>query len=138
MAIGAWPPGRVVELTEQDCWDFLATQQVGRVAWCDRSPHLVPVNYVVAGASVRIRTTAYSELGRQARDKDVAFEVDDLDAFTRSGVSVVLAGRARPWSPEAARAGADAPELESWAAGQRSLVLSIEPGTVSGRRVLPS
>lgn len=127
-----WPRGRLVELTPSECWAELADHRVGRLVWCTGGrPHVVPVNYVVEGASVWVRTAPYSRLAIEAAETWVAFEVDDVDEFHHSGISVVVEGRC-------GRA-TGAPEgLDTWVEGTRTLFLRLDAESVSGRRLLPS
>ena len=127
-------PGRLVELREDECWDFLRHHQVGRMAWVDEGrPRIVPLNFVAHEDAVWVRTTAYSQLAQQATGSSVAFEVDDVDPFTQSGTSVVVRGTAVQAGPREHWQGP-----ETWVEGTRALVLRIDSSEVTGRRVLPS
>ena len=87
--------GRLIDLTADECLMLAASKPVGRLAWAGpQGPTVVPVNYVLAGRRVHIRTAAYSALARECADSLVAFEVDDFDADSRSGWSVLMRGRA--------------------------------------------
>lgn len=135
MTHDTWSAGRLVELDDEECWELLRSHAVGRIAWSTGvTPHLVPVNYVAHEGRIWIRSTPYSALARECRGTMVAFEVDEIDDFTRSGASVVVEGVARPGDLHRVEAPA---ELESWAAGSRTFILAIEAQTVSGRRVMP-
>lgn len=135
MTDDTWTAGRLVELDEDECWELLRSHSVGRIAWSTgATPHLVPVNFVAHEGHIWIRSTPYSALARECRDKPVAFEVDEIDEFTRSGASVVVEGVARPGDLHRDDA---PPDLESWAAGSRTFVVAIDAQTVTGRRVLP-
>lgn len=82
------------ELTYQECRSFLASGEMGRVAVSTPlGPRIIPVNYTVADNSIIFRTTPYSLLGTYARNANLAFEVDQIDAQHR-GWSVVAVGRA--------------------------------------------
>ena len=71
---------RIGELDVRECHELLAGGEVGRVALCTAAgPQIVPVSYVVDGASVVFRTTPYGVLGRHASRGRVAFEVDEVD-----------------------------------------------------------
>lgn len=127
--------GRLVELSEDECWELLRSHSVGRIAWSTAAtPHLVPVNFVAHDGRIWIRSAPYSALARECRGKPVAFEVDEIDEFTRSGASVVVEGVARPGDLHRIEA---PPELESWPEGARTFVVAIDAQTISGRRVLP-
>ena len=82
------------ELDLLECRDLLGRGTVGRVALCtNEARKIIPVNYVVDGASVVFRTSPYGVLGRAAVDARIAFEVDEIDADAESGWSVVAFGQ---------------------------------------------
>ena len=124
-------------LTTTECRDLLATQEVGRVGICTpQGPQILPVNYTVDGASLVFRTAPYGVLGRHAWNSAIAFEVDHIDETTRSGWSVVAAGRGEMIE--------DAEELgvvrafrnpQPWAPGSRLLYVRLVWSSLTGRRV---
>lgn len=125
-------PGQLHDLTADECWRLAASMPVGRLAWCGpQGPTVVPVNFAVAEGRVHVRTAAYSAQARECDDSPVAFEVDQFDADSRTGWSVLLRGRAHlqfGGSP-----GGDQPDV--WPAGARGLLLTVEVDEISGRRV---
>ena len=124
--------GRLVELHDDECWDFLRAHLVGRMAWVDDGrPRIVPLNYEVREDAVWVRTSAYSQLARGVAGTPVAFEVDDIDPFTRAGTSVVVLGIAHPVDLPDRWSGPD-----TWVDGSRALVLHVDADELSGRRVL--
>lgn len=125
--------GQLHELPEDECWELLAGAEVSRIAWTTGSgPQIVPVNHVVDGHTLRVRTPAYSALVREADDQRVAVEVDGLDPATRTGWSVVARGRAE------VRYDADAgPEPDPWPAGARRTLVVVTVDEVTGRRLTP-
>ena len=132
-----WGGGHLVDLTARECLELLETGKVGRVAWCGAAgPTVIPVNYVLHDSAVWIRSTPYSMLARESTGEQMAFEVDGVDEFTRSGWSVLVRGRADRRSP--AELPRDLPEVETWPVGPRPFVLSIELREVTGKRLLPS
>lgn len=125
-------PGGLAALDEAECLRLLATRSVGRLAYVARAgtPDIAPVNYVLDGRDVLVRSGPGPKLQAAERGDRVAFEVDDLDEQVRAGWSVVVAGRARVVPPaEAARL--DLPE--PWSQGPRRHVVRIS-GRVTGRR----
>jgi uncharacterized protein len=125
---------RVIDLDPDECWSLAATQPVGRLAWTGaHGPTVIPVNFVVTGTEVLVRTTAYSELARECDDSPVAFEVDDVDASTRTGWSVLMRGRGHlEYGPPV-----DA-EPDVWVPGPRHLRVRIDVTEVTGRRIATS
>lgn len=127
--------GTLSMLSDTACWELLGTRSVGRLAYIARSgvPDIVPVNYVLAGGDVLIRSGPGPKLQAAERRELVAFEVDDLDERERSGWSVVVHGRASrlSWVEQQQL------DLEgtAWAAGPRRQLIRISPRRVTGRRI---
>lgn len=96
------------------------------------------MSYSVVDRWIGVRTSPYSELGSCASDSPAAFEVDRIDEETRSGWSVVAAGRLRRVtdSGEIERIRRDA-DPEPWAAGSRALYLCLDWRDLTGRRLDP-
>ena len=129
------PPWRLASptLAPEECWTLAAARPVGRLAWTGpHGPTVIPVNFAVTGAEVLVRTTAYSEVSRECDDSPVAFEVDDVDASTRTGWSVLMRGRGHLESGPPGDA-----EPDVWPPGPRSMRLRIEVTEVTGRRIIP-
>jgi hypothetical protein len=125
-------------LNLQECWGLLTRDTIGRLAYthADR-PTIMPINYVVSGNDVLLRTDPGSALAAAVNGQVVAFEIDRIDRTTHSGWSVVVVGRAttedltnEPPRPNLAG-------LEPWAEGGRGLLIRIEVDGVSGRRLGP-
>jgi hypothetical protein len=128
--------GSLHDLGADECWELAATRPVGRLAWQGPAgPSIVPVNFVVDGRSVRVRTAAYSALARECDDNPVAFEVDELDEEAHTGWSVIMRGHATIEYGDRA-GGGDEPEV--WPAGSRALRLHVEVDEITGRRIVPS
>jgi nitroimidazol reductase NimA-like FMN-containing flavoprotein (pyridoxamine 5'-phosphate oxidase superfamily) len=125
-----------VELSREECLGLLASVNVGRIAWIsDGVPHILPVNHRVLHDQVVFRTASGSELGRQAIGAAVAFEVDNVDYGHLTGWSVVVNGTCRPVDDAQDRAVlTDA--LTSWVEGAKEQVFTIEPTSITGRRLV--
>ena len=125
------------ELSTLECRDLLGTQEVGRVAVCTpQGPQIMPVNYVVDGASLIFRTSPYGVLGRHAWNSQIAFQIDHVDTETRSGWSVLATGSGEMIE--------DAEELavvrafrnpQPWASGSRLLYVRLAWDELTGRRI---
>jgi uncharacterized protein len=131
------PAVEPVELGPDECRDLLGRGVVGRVALCTpRGPQIIPVNYVVDGASVVFRTSPYGVLARAATDARIAFEVDEIDADAESGWSVVAFGHGTRVEDEielgTLRAFRDP---RPWAGGSRLLYVRLAWDELTGRRV---
>jgi hypothetical protein len=105
---------------------------VGRLAWTGpQGLSVVPVNFVVTGRRVHVRTAAYTALARECDDSIVAFEVDEFDADHRSGWSVLMRGRAHV--DHGGSDGSDEPDV--WPTGIHGLQVRVDVDEVTGRRV---
>lgn len=137
MTSSSGSPGQLVELDESECWEILREHSVGRIAWVvEGRPHIVPVNFLVHDGRIWVRSTPYSQLAQHSRERHVAFEVDEIDGFTRSGTSVVVEGVAE--QKAAYELDREVDELQTWAAGNRPFVIGIDVKMISGRRVMPT
>lgn len=120
-------------LSVAECRDLLATDSVGRVAFVTPAgPRIVPVNYVLAGDALELRTSTYSELATYAPGTEIAFEIDHLDSERRRGWSVVAHGVCERAEPSQDR---DGPLPEPWVGGARPLLLRLPWRELTGRRV---
>ncbi len=126
--------GDLARLTHEECLRLLGTKSVGRLAYIARAgiPAIVPVNYVLDGEAVLIRSAPGPKLQAAERREVVAFEVDDIDEITHTGWSVLVTGRSRRTAPEELTAAAPTP----WARGPRRHTIRIETQRIDGRRLL--
>lgn len=120
------------------CLALLRSRPVGRIAYVDRGePAIVPVNHVVDGASIVIRSLSGGKLDAAVLGKPVAFQIDDHDAARATGWSVLVRGRA-----ELVEAAEDVQrlehELESWALARSNDAtwVRIVADDISGRRIV--
>ena len=128
--------GNLEILTEDQCRELLASQNLGRVAFpLGGETEIFPVNYSSDGLIVVFRTARGTKLAQSTVSR-VAFEVDGWDAAAQVGWSVVLkgvaqevAGRVDPFS-SALRSR----RVEPLAPGERDYWIAIYPAEISGRR----
>jgi len=122
----------VVELGPEECWELLAEEQFGRLAYrLVDEVHLVPINYVVDGQAILFRTGSGNKLLAAALHSDVALEIDwhdDLSAW-----SVVARGRLRRL-PEDEAERVDALPLQPWVETLKYDVVELAAEVVTGRR----
>lgn len=77
------------------CLALLRSRPLGRLAYVDAGqPAIVPVNFVVDGSTVVLRSFSGGKLDAAVIGAPVAFEVDDHDPSDNSGWSVLVRGRA--------------------------------------------
>jgi nitroimidazol reductase NimA-like FMN-containing flavoprotein (pyridoxamine 5'-phosphate oxidase superfamily) len=124
-----WP---VDELSYEESWELLETQELGRLAYrLVDEVHLVPINYVTDGRSLLFRTGSGSKLLAAALESDVAFEIDWYD--DRTAWSVVARGHLRKLGDDEAHR-ADGLPLYSWVPTPKDDVIELMPEVVTGRR----
>ena len=137
------PPRQAIDLTESECLRLLASVSIGRVVFTHRAmPAIRPVNHVVDGRTIIIRTHLGAAIAARASDSGgepqgsvVCYEADDLDPARRTGWSVIVTGMARLVTDPAA-VDRDAAAIEPWIAGDLNQVVAIEPQIVSGIRLV--
>lgn len=126
----------VDELEPEICWRLLGRRPVGRVGFVVQGePIVLPVNHAVDGHSIVMRTgetTMLEELGGGA---PAAFEVDDTDAYSETGWSVLVKGFASEITDQVERADAERLPLHPWAPGHRDRWIRIVPSSVTGRAI---
>lgn len=128
----------VARMSIEDCWAFLRTQELGRMAYhLADEVHIVPVNYAVGHDpatgrhSLLFRTAEGSKLLGVVMNSDVAFEVDEVRG--EHATSVILRGRGRRLEEDEAHRAENVP-LHPWVDTQKWNVVEIEPTDISGRR----
>jgi nitroimidazol reductase NimA-like FMN-containing flavoprotein (pyridoxamine 5'-phosphate oxidase superfamily) len=132
----------VEELTEAESLRLIEQAEVGRIGFSGRfGPTVIPVNFKVVNGAVVFRTEEDSALAGDLRtgipgaDYMVAFEVDEMDAATKSGWSVMVRGGVHYVDDQATRAELLQAGIESWAGGEKGLFLKVTPSLVTGRRI---
>jgi uncharacterized protein len=131
----------LVVLSAEECRRLLATRQLGRIGLPGGAfPLILPVNYVLDGDVVVIRTDS-PKITAAADHTRVAFEVDDIDERTRSGWSVLVqalaeevTGARRDELVERLHTASGSPP---WAPGEHGHWIRLIPKVVTGRRIVP-
>ena len=123
-------------LDRQQCLDLLATATLGRVGVTSGAlPTVLPVNFLLHGERILIRSGAGTKLDAALRNAVVAFEADDFDPVDHSGWSVVVTGVARAITDPEELVSVEALPLARWAPAGDEHVVSISTDMVSGRRL---
>ncbi len=130
-------PGALHSMSRADCYELLRGESVARFAYIARAgvPDIVPVNYVLDGDDVIIRSGPGPKLQAAERRDVVALEVDSLEGSDHTARSVVVAGRAERLREADAHALAGRLADTPWAGGPRRHVIRIKPTRVTGRRL---
>ncbi len=120
-----------------ECLRALATKRVGRIALTHRAlPVVFPVNYVLDGHSVLLRTAPGTALAAARDEVVVAFEVDDIDEHHEGGWSVLVTGFMRELTDAEDVVRADQLGLVTWTGDERAHYVRITPARVTGRRIV--
>ncbi len=128
-------PIEMRELSESECLDLLRAELVGRIVFTEKAmPDIRPVNYVLDGRDVIIRTRGDS-WARRVADTVVAFEVDHIDNETHTGWSVVLLGTATIVTDIDTLVRVTDFRHRPWAPGHRDRYLRVQTGQLTGRRL---
>lgn len=106
--------GYFASLDEQECRKLLAPGGVGRVAWqSDEGIMVVPVNYRMIDTRIVFHTSTLGSLAALLEPTIVGFQVDEIDAETHVGWTLLVRGTTRPseglesvsWVPDGRRVG---------------------------------
>ncbi|BDT87306.1 pyridoxamine 5'-phosphate oxidase family protein [Nocardia cyriacigeorgica] len=126
---------RVVELERDHALALLAKAPFGRVVYTrDALPAIRPVNHIVDGGSVILRTRLASDFSAAVHNLPVmvvAYQADDIDVVSRTGWSVVVTGTARPVT-DRDRINRYQDLLRPWVGLAMDDVIEIEPTLVNG------
>lgn len=123
-------------LSEQMCRELLASRDLGRIAFhAEKEIEIFPVNYSTDGTIVVFRTGPGTKLAQSTATR-VAFEVDDWNAATQVGWSVVLKGVAEEVTlgTDPFAAALRTRPVVSLAPGEHDYWIAIYPATITGRR----
>lgn len=124
------------QLTRSECFELLAGESLGRLAFVDeRGPVVIPVNFVLDRHMVVIRTDEGAKLDMAGRGDRVAFEVDRVDAAGRTGWSVLIRGEAIEVTDPDELARLRGLPLRPWAPGAKGHYVRVLPASLSGRRI---
>jgi nitroimidazol reductase NimA-like FMN-containing flavoprotein (pyridoxamine 5'-phosphate oxidase superfamily) len=130
------------EMPFEECLQLLREESIGRIAFlleADDSPIVWPVNYRLVETSgppwLALRTRPGSPIDHTPMN--VAFEIDSADPVHRQGWSVLVRGTLLRVDPDAAdfRARFDP---EPWVVSERDRWLTVEPFSITGRRLHPA
>lgn len=125
--------------SREQCLALMASVPVGRVVYTDQAlPAVMPMNFVLDGEEVVIRTASDSTLAAAIRNAVVAFQADDFDPATTTGWSITITGQARLVdSAEETERLARLP-LRPWVSAANGQFIRIPARHVAGRRLGPA
>lgn len=124
---------RIDELSERECWELLSQAGFGRIALAPLGePDIFPVNFLVDGSSLLMRTAAGTKLADVVVNASVAVEADAREGD--EAWSVIAKGRARIVDSFRETYEKDELHLETWVPGDKPIYVEIAVDSVSGRR----
>ncbi|WP_436762937.1 pyridoxamine 5'-phosphate oxidase family protein [Streptosporangium sp. V21-05] len=123
-------------LSRQDCAALLLSASIGRIVFTDRAlPAVQPVNFVLDGQDIVIRTAIGSKLAAATSDAIVAFEADEFDPAARTGWSVTAVGPARAVREPGEIERLSGLPLRTWTRGGHDHYIVVRAEQLSGRRL---
>ena len=123
-------------LPDYECLRLMASVPVGRIVYTRQAmPAVEPVNFVLDGGDIVIRTDPGGKLAAATRRAVVAFETDDIDPALQAGWSVTAIGRSREVTDPADIARLRQIGLRTWVPGKREHFIRITPEILNGRRL---
>jgi uncharacterized protein len=128
---------RIAVIDRDECLRLLAGEEVGRLAVVvGNSPTIVPVNYVLDGEDVIVRTDPGTKLTWAPRGR-ACFEIDRIRPGTRSGWSVVVTGRMEEVTRFQPSTWDRIRQLgvDPWAGGDKEHWLRLASDRITGRRL---
>jgi len=126
-------------LSPEECRTLLATTAVGRIAFLDRGdPTILPVTIGIWDGAVVFTTAPGSKLQAAIMNEPVAIEVDDWDAETHTGWSVLVKGMATVVDNGREIDSLDRLSVKSWSRPDTPKAwVRIVANEITGRRVVP-
>jgi nitroimidazol reductase NimA-like FMN-containing flavoprotein (pyridoxamine 5'-phosphate oxidase superfamily) len=123
-------------MSTEECWGLLRRTPIGRVAFVhDGEPVVLPVAFGVIGHQIAFRSARGAKLGAARMNQPVAFEVDNWDATSLSGWSVLIEGSADTVYTDSEIAELEALGVMRWTPQPFDTDwVRILPNDISGRR----
>jgi nitroimidazol reductase NimA-like FMN-containing flavoprotein (pyridoxamine 5'-phosphate oxidase superfamily) len=131
------PTSKLAWMDRAECLRLLAADVVGRLAVVDgRTPVIFPVNYVLDHEEIVFRTDPGTKLHAGPR-AHACLEIDEFDRVSRTGWSVIAAGRLEEVTQYDSATWRRVHELDvdPWAAGAKEHWMRLVPTKITGRRI---
>ena len=123
-------------LSRAESLRLLSGSSLGRVAvTMGALPVILPVNFLLDGDRILVRTSTGTKLDAATQDAVVAFEVDHVDPFAHSGWSVCVTGMAREVTDRDELARISRLPLAHWAPDGGDHIVAMSTEFVTGRRI---
>lgn len=123
-------------LERAECLQLLGNAVIGRVAVSSGAlPIILPVNFLLDGERILMRTGKGTKLDHALAGAVVAFEVDDIDRWRHQGWSVAVTGVATVVDDPDDLVRIECLPLAHWAPGDGEHVVALSAELVTGRRI---
>lgn len=127
----------LMDLSKQECEQFLRANDVGRVVYTDRAlPAVMPVNYAFVDGRVILRVESQSRQAEKLPGSVVAFQVDNLVSANGGCLNVLVTGPCHRVGVQQRPSVIEAAALTPWPASGDPLVLEIVALLLTGSRLL--
>lgn len=125
------------ELDRAECLRLLGTAVVGRIVFTEGAlPAIRPVNFLLDRNEIIFHTATDSTLAAAVRHAVVAFEVDEIDAATYTGWSVVIVGQAYEVGDIDRLTRLASPDHAPWAPHWTAHTIAVPINHLSGHRLV--
>ncbi|MDQ0144246.1 MULTISPECIES: pyridoxamine 5'-phosphate oxidase family protein [Pseudarthrobacter] len=129
----------IKELGVHDCWRYLRSTSLCRIAFTDGGGvENYPVNFVPTNGTLLIRTGEGTKLASLPDRKAVAVEADGMNQYGTIAWSVILKGHAMVVSDDEEIRDAMEAGLSPWQPGRKNVLVRITPEDINGRRFVIS
>lgn len=136
MTVTGVDPSGLELLDREDCLELLGRRTFGRVGVSVGAlPAILPVNYRLVDELVVFRTGEGTKLDAATNQAIVAFEVDEIDALSHTGWSVMITGKAHRVTDPELLARFEAHGVPHWAHTDVAATVAIPATIVTGRRI---
>ncbi|MFI7482820.1 pyridoxamine 5'-phosphate oxidase family protein [Kocuria sp. M1R5S2] len=123
---------RVVELSEEQCWEHLYSARFGRIATMDGDEiEITPINLVADDGRIFFRTAKGTKLLHLVLDEHVAVQVDHAQGG--EAWSVLVRGTAHQLTDPEETARVDELPLRPWLETTKLEYVEVVPTKVTGR-----
>ena len=127
----------IVAMSRPECVDLLTATPIGRVVFIDDGhPIALPANYRWHEDCIVFRAQEGTSLHDAVVDTSVSFEVDQWDADSQTGTSVVVKGAATEVTDWAEKELLEDLGIVPWSDGKwRQSWIRIAPSEMTGRQI---
>lgn len=123
-------------LDRDECLRLLSSATLGRVGLTTGAlPTVLPVDFLLDGDQILVRTSKGSEPQAATDNAVVAFETDDFDPLSHSGWSAVVTGVAREVTDLDELHALRSARLARWAPQGNGRAVAISTEMVPGQRI---